>query len=175
MTNQPPLNPDALEAASRAIDPEAWEVVDKHRGDPGAERLRASLISEATAQVSVYLAAALPEVTQSEELSILIGDVKTAIDHEHIDPREFIDLNDVLWALEAQVVPEVTSVEELDQLPIGSAVLSEKYIAQQEDEEYPCVFQKLYTGDWHRGGRSSDTHPDYFLPARVLYRPSEAP
>lgn len=58
-----PLNPDALQAASRAIDPEAWEVVDKHRGDPGAERLRASLTSEATAQVSAYLAVALPEVT----------------------------------------------------------------------------------------------------------------
>lgn len=76
-----------------------------------------------------------------------------------------------LSAYLAAALPEVTSVEELDQLPIGSAVLSEKYIAQQEAEEYPCVFQKLYTGDWHRGGRSSDTHPDYFLPARVLYRP----
>ena len=52
--NNNPLNPDALEAASRAIHPEAWEVVDKHRGDPGAERLRASLTSEANAQVSAY-------------------------------------------------------------------------------------------------------------------------
>ncbi len=63
-----PLNPDALEAASRAIDPEAWEVVDKHPGDPGAERLRASLTSEATKQVSAYFAAALPEVTSVDSL-----------------------------------------------------------------------------------------------------------
>lgn len=62
-------------------------------------------------QLLDHIAAALPEVAQSEELSILIGDVKTAIDHEHIDPREFIDLNDVLWALEAQAKPEVTSVD----------------------------------------------------------------
>lgn len=66
-----PLNPDALEAASRAIDPEAWEVVDKHPDDPGAERLRVSLISEVTKQVAAYLAAALPEATSVEELDQL--------------------------------------------------------------------------------------------------------
>lgn len=77
----------------------------------------------------------------------------------------------IIEAYLAVAQPVVTSVEELDALPIGSVILSERYIARQEGEEYPGVFQKLYTGDWHRGGRSSDTHPDYFLPARVLYRP----
>ena len=67
--------------------------------------------------------------------------------------------------------PVVNNVEELNKLPVGAVVLSEGYMARQEGEEYPGVFQKLYTGDWHRGGRSSDTHPDYFLPARVLYLP----
>lgn len=91
--------------------------------------------------------------------------------HVQLDANAAHKVIELLKPHLAVAQPEVNSVEELDQLPIGSAVLSEKYIAQQEAEEYPCVFQKLYTGDWHRGGRSSDTHPDYFLPARVLYRP----
>lgn len=94
---------------------------------------------------------------------------------DRITKINYLDAERIISAYLAAALPEVTSVAELDQLPIGSAVLSEKYIAQQEAEEYPCVFQKLYTGDWHRGGRSSDTHPDYFLPARVLYRPEVKP
>lgn len=108
------LNPEALEASAKALvavqQPEvqgeyAWRVQDATG--------RTELLHEAAAAVSAYLAAALPEVTSSEELRMVIGDVKTAIEHEHLDPREFLDLNDVLWALEAQVQPVVTSVESI--------------------------------------------------------------
>lgn len=67
---------------------------------------------------------------------------------------------------------EITTAAELDALPVGSIVLS---AATHEDvrgaESYRLVFQKLYNRNWHRGGRSRDTHPDYVLPATVLYRP----
>lgn len=63
MTNRPPLNPDALEAASRVNDPEAWAMIDDIPNDPGAMRLRESLIAEAGRTVSAYLAVAQQEVT----------------------------------------------------------------------------------------------------------------
>lgn len=67
-----PLNPDALEAAARALlavqQPDvsadyAWNA----QFDDGREELR----KEAAATVSAYLAAALPEVTSVEELDQL--------------------------------------------------------------------------------------------------------
>lgn len=155
--NQPPLNPDALRRAADAV---SELYADGHC--PKAE-------DAAEVAVSAYLAAALPEVTQSEELSILIGDVKTAIDHEHIDPREFIDLNDVLWALEAQAKPEVTSVEELDQLPVGAVVYASNHIGPAEK------FAVGWMGCGNNAAWSSALLARDGLPARVLYRPSEHP
>lgn len=71
-----PLNPDALEAASRVNDPEAWSMIDDIPNDPGAMRLRESLIAEAGRTVSAYLAVAQPEVNSVEELDALpIGSV----------------------------------------------------------------------------------------------------
>ncbi|WP_426940282.1 hypothetical protein [Pseudarthrobacter sp. S6] len=63
---------------------------------------------------------------------------------------------------------EVTTVEELDALPIGSVVLSDAYTGQSGQK---ISFQRWDDGDWHRGARSGDTHPDNFLPATVLYSP----
>lgn len=84
MANQPPLNPDGIEAAARALiavqQPEvsadyAWNV----QFDDGREELR----KEAAAAVSAYLAAALPEVTSVEELEALPA--KTVILDSHGD------------------------------------------------------------------------------------------
>lgn len=62
----------------------------------------------------------------------------------------------------------ITTEEELDELPVGSVVLSMVYVRQQG---WPVAFQRWDSGDWHRGGRSSFTHPDNFLPATVLWEP----
>lgn len=62
----------------------------------------------------------------------------------------------------------VTTEEELDALPNWSVVLSEKYLTASDDR---IAFQRWHDGRWHRGGRSGDTHPDYFLPAAVLWEP----
>lgn len=63
----------------------------------------------------------------------------------------------------------ITTVEELDALPVGSVVLSEGYT--HHANEMPISFQRWTGGDWHRGARAGNTHPDNFLPATVLYTP----
>lgn len=62
---------------------------------------------------------------------------------------------------------QVTTVEELNALPVGSVVLSDAY--RHSIEDWPVSFQRWGDGDWHRGARSGDTHPDNFLPATVLH------
>lgn len=63
----------------------------------------------------------------------------------------------------------ITTVEELDALPEGSVVISGEYRHYRNGMQ--LSFQKWDDGRWHRGGRSRDTHPDYFLPATVLHEP----
>jgi len=67
----------------------------------------------------------------------------------------------------------VTSVDQLDALPVGSVVLADATHQEspQDTGSYPLAFQKLYDGKWHRGGRSRDTDPDFITPATVLFRP----
>jgi len=79
-------------------------------------------------------------------------------------------------ALERVTVPadSVNSVEELDALPVGSVILSERYRYSMKVPNYPVAFQKLYTKEWHRGGRVAETHPDLIVPATVLHRPEES-
>lgn len=61
----------------------------------------------------------------------------------------------------------VDTAEELDTLPVGSVVLSEGY--HHYANGMPISFQRWYGGDWHRGGRAASTHPDNFLPVKVLW------
>ncbi len=61
----------------------------------------------------------------------------------------------------------VSTEDELAALPAGSVVLSEKY--RHHESGMQIAFQKWVDGDWHRGGRGSFTHPDYFLPATVIW------
>lgn len=115
------LNPDALEAAARALlamqQPEvsadyAWNV----QFDDGREELR----KEAAAAVSAYLAVALPEVT---------------------------------------------SVEELDALPIGAVIVINGTMLQAEDrDDYGTMWSRV---------RDIDAYPSdaLALPARVLHIP----
>jgi hypothetical protein len=64
----------------------------------------------------------------------------------------------------------VTTLEELDALPVGSVVLSE---GPHFRGEFRISFQRWDDGTWHRGARSGDTHPDNFLPATVLFEPAQ--
>lgn len=59
---------------------------------------------------------------------------------------------------------------ELDTLPIGTVVLSKAY--QHHIDNVPVSFQRWPDGRWYRGARSSDTHPDVFLPAIVIHEPT---
>ena len=61
----------------------------------------------------------------------------------------------------------ITTTEELDTLPVGSVVLSDKYLTHSD--QWRVAFQRWNDGLWHRGGRLGDTHPDNFLPATVLH------
>ena len=71
--------------------------------------------------------------------------------------------------LEAAKPRTITTAEGLDALPNGTVVLSESY---HSDVDGTAVsFQRWYDGDWHRGGRSGSTHPDNFLPVKVLHAP----
>lgn len=66
-----PLNPDALEAASRTVHPGYWKLIDKYPEESVTQKSKSNLIEEARSTVSAYLAAALPEVTSVEELDQL--------------------------------------------------------------------------------------------------------
>lgn len=71
----------------------------------------------------------------------------------------------------------ITTVEQLDALPVGSVVLTDrphKDTPFDEDDAYRLAFQRVYDGSWRRSGRSRDTDPQYILPATVLYRPDAA-
>lgn len=60
---------------------------------------------------------------------------------------------------------QITTLAELEALPVGSAVLSATEV----------VYQRFSDGLWYRPARRSDTHPDNIaLPARVLDR-TDAP
>lgn len=63
----------------------------------------------------------------------------------------------------------ITTVEELEALPVGTVVSSDGYRYSLTYPNYPVSFQKLYDGLWHRGGRTADTHPELIIPARVIH------
>lgn len=63
----------------------------------------------------------------------------------------------------------ITTAEELDALPNGTVVLSNVYKAHHG---VAISFQRWEDGCWHRGARSSDTHPEYFLPVTVIHEPA---
>lgn len=114
--NQPPLNPDAFDAAWEAL----YEAFSGRIGDLNGndcERM-------AETAIQAYLAAALPEVT---------------------------------------------SVEELDQLPMHTYVQGADGFKHAKD----------WNGGWHlivnRPSSAPHLSGSIELPARVLYRPSERP
>jgi hypothetical protein len=60
----------------------------------------------------------------------------------------------------------VTTVDELDALPIGSVVLDHR-------STFPEAWQKFHTGWWVAGEEYPLAAADIPLPARVLYDPEE--
>lgn len=197
MPNQTPLNPDAFDLACKelfltitahksaadvlgfdwkslkASTRKPWETATRKvltaylEADGTVEELHE--INTRLARILTDTANALkgePDPLTSHSWHDLAEVAKRAVD----GLKEQTDVQSVDNYL-AVAQPEVRTVEELDALPVGTVVLSTACVAKQDGYEYPCAFQKLYTGEWHRGGRLSDTHPDYFLPARVLCHP----
>jgi hypothetical protein len=73
-------------------------------------------------------------------------------------------------AREAAKPRVIETVEELEALPNGSVVLSEVY--RHYVNGMDISFQRWEDGLWHRGARSTDTHPDNFLPVKVIHEPA---
>jgi len=99
----------------------------------------------------------------AEELAAAYGESPSSADD---------DAADAILAAGYVKPRTITTVEELDALPIGSVVLSDAYRYMMHggaDCGWRVSFQRWNDRLWHRGGRASDTHPDNFLPATVLY------
>jgi hypothetical protein len=77
------------------------------------------------------------------------------------------DVADAILAAGYRRPQQVTTVEELDALPVGSVVLSEE--VTHHEGGWALAYQRWQDGDWHRGARSGSTHPDNFLPATALH------
>ena len=97
--------------------------------------------------------------------------VAEAIDNPGESVHEFISLPDLYQLLDhlAAALPEVTSVEELDQLPMHTYV--------QGDDGFKHA--KDWNGGWHlivnRPSSAPHLSGSIALPARVLYRPEVKP
>lgn len=63
-----PLNPDALEAMSREIDPDWWQIIERFPDDLLAPKYREIAISKAERFIRAYLAVAQPVVSSVESL-----------------------------------------------------------------------------------------------------------
>lgn len=86
--------------------------------------------------------------------------------NQRMDAEQFPNLRaPIIAALEAYretVLPEVTSVEELDQLPDDSVVL----------DDAGAVLRKWCEDTWYKTGNEHAYTDSYIgLPARVLHRP----
>ncbi len=92
--------------------------------------------------------------------------VEATADNSVMDWSDLLEFADRLW-----LPRTITTAEELDALPYGSVVLSAVYIAHHGQA---ISFQRWEDGLWHRGARSSHTHPDNFLPVTVLHEPEAA-
>lgn len=111
--------------------------------------------------------------TQRREVAALAAQ----IDHEINDlysPGDDVmgeDLAELLYASGYRKPRTITTVEELDALPVGSVVLT-----ATGRPAHPFVASQKYdnNGDpiWHRGGRLGGSHGDYVIPATVLFEPS---
>ena len=99
-----------------------------------------------------------------DALASLIEQVQEAIDHVHLDPREFFDLSDVLYQLKAVAQPEVNSDTELH---VGTLI--EDKTGQQ------------FWNVWRTGGPAVHWVDDEgrpatpVFPARVLWSPEVQP
>lgn len=86
-----------------------------------------------------------------------------------VDPRA-VAIADGLLTAGYHKPRVITTLEELDALPMGSVVLSQE--AEHYTGDFWISYQLWADNEWHRPGRASHTHPDNFLPATVLYEPT---
>ena len=63
------LIPNAVEAMSREIDPDWWQVIDTYPDDVSTARHRKTVMDRAERYARAYLAVALPEAVSVEELA----------------------------------------------------------------------------------------------------------
>jgi hypothetical protein len=126
----------------------------------------------------------IPDEAVEAATRVLLGYTGGCVCHEGYTVRNLTDpdcryhdvppevAREILEAAAPHLKPRaITTAEELDALPIGAVVLSETYTGQSGQQ---ISFQRWDDGDWHRGARSSDTHPDNFLPATVIYEPADS-
>lgn len=158
MSNQPPLNPDALEAAAT----ELFFTITAHKSAADVlgfdwkklpTATRAPWETASSKVVAAYLSA-LPDPPEGWEAQA----------------KNFMRVIDRLSAeneaLKAAALPEVTSVEELDQLPDDTVAL----------DDAGAVLRKWTANEWYAtGDDQSYMNTEIGLPARVLYLPSEQP
>lgn len=94
-----------------------------------------------------------------------------AISGEYARSQYMDDATAAVAAIDKAAI--ITTVEELDALPVGSVVLSDEYRYSLTYPNYTVSFQKLYDDSWHRGGRASDTHLSMIVPAQLIHQGNE--
>ena len=133
-----PLNPDALEAMSRVMNPPAWSLIDRYPEDELVIMTKEAELCKAEKLARAYVAVAQPELLANSK------------------PNQNLEF--------------VNSVEELDQLPVGSVVRG------GEDD---LVGEKIrfspYLPHWCTIGEEVEADKRDLLPAAVLYRPEVKP
>lgn len=133
MPNPTPLNPDALEAMSRVMNPPAWLMIDREPEDELVIMIKERELSMAEKLAAAYLAADKPEATRDQCIKLgsliekALRQCGISVTYAISGPSE---LGDVAWILLreyptlAVAQPVVNSVEELDALPAGSLARS---------------------------------------------------
>lgn len=85
---------------------------------------------------------------------------------DRITKINYLDAERIISAYLAAALPEVTSVEELDQLPVGSVVRG-----GEDDLVGEKIHFRPYLPHWCTIGEEVEADKRDLIPARVLYRP----
>ena len=98
MTNQPSLNPDALALGALSVECQCSD----HLIECGEYYIDCPRHAHYEKAVSAYLTVAQPVVNtfDIDEVALMWRQASEAIDHEHLDPREFLDLAKLKWLLD---------------------------------------------------------------------------
>lgn len=171
------LNPDALEAMSRVMNPHAWGLIDRYPEDELVIMTKEAELAKAEKLAAAYLSAlpTLPKLDQRSQrmvLGKLIGKALhqcgISVTYAFSGPNELFDVAGILLseypALASAQPDTVDSVEELDKMPVLSVIRTDK----------GWVYERRGLG-WMTTGLSdvADLSTNILFPATVLYRPVE--